>query len=459
MLTGNSVSMKKKTKKFGKALLLKLQSTRGDPAVSPAGTSADDCGEKSSHYSGSSGNTDHEYYDDEASLFSAGSSKSSKLMAESVRSWDPERLSPRSKRPGRKKVVTNRSIRSADDDASVGSGRGSKSREKSRRKSKLVKHSGEIVSSDMPEVKPKRRGRNMYKIQSGPPLDDSSLRGGSNHSKSSTRSGSIGSKKPSRTMAERRSGSVGKKSSKKMEKLSQHSASSRSSSVGKKSSSSKKMERRASIKAMKKMDCMLGQLEKYEDNLENEKTALRKQLDDMALEKEYVESRNRELESQLEELREKAVADAGLLVNAESTKDQSDREIEQLRIESEILKRRLQRHEVSLLRTQQRHVVEGSGGTTSSEDSKEELAKKDGEITRLKAELGLLRDKLRDKTEDYDQQSAELEQAKDELAMLKYNMEHTGSFRYHNMHQLIRERQTTKMQPGEAALSNFFDAY
>jgi len=220
------------------------------------------------------------------------------------------------------------------------------------------------------------------------------------------------------------------------------------------------MERRADIKAMKKMDCMLGQLEKYEDNLVNEMTALRKQLDDMALEKEYVEQRNRELESRLEELKEKAETDAGLLVNAESTRDKSDQEFEQLKIEKDILKRRLQRHEMSLLRTQQlpslrNVVVEDRGGGATSED----LCKKDEEIARLKADLSLLRDKLRDKTADHDKQSAELEQAKDELAMIKYNMEHTGSFRYHNMHQHIREQQTMKMQPGEVALSNFFDAY
>jgi hypothetical protein len=218
---------------------------------------------------------------------------------------------------------------------------------------------------------------------------------------------------------------------------------------------------------MKKMDSMLDQLEKYEDNLETEQIELRKQIEAMALEKEYTEQRNHELELQLEEMKEKAETDAGLLVNAESTKSQSAKEIHQLQIENDIMKRRLQRHEVSLLKMNSGCSMRSLGDSINltensdeenSEDS-EEVVQKDMEIVRLKADLCLLRDKLRDKTEDYDKQSAELEHAKDEVTMLKYNMDHTGSFRYHNMHETIKEKEMMKMQPAEVALSNFFDAY
>jgi len=485
--TGTAISMKKKTKGFGKNLMRKLRSI--DNADGSPGNFRYESDENSqsscfkgndtekSHHSRSSGKYDHED-DDEQSFFSTSSSKSKPKKNKSTRSCDPEMLSPRfansprSAKRGGKKKVSSRVFRSADDNFSVGSNKTSKSRSpKSSRK-------GVKVVDDLSEVKQKRRGRNKYKSQSSPPDDMSQqseeqamvylrrsqeLQKGSHHSKSS-KSESITSKKASIKMERKGSIKKGMKNQ-DLQKGSHHSRSSRSESVTSKKSS-KHMERRASIQAMKKMDCMLGQLEKYENNLETEQMALRKQVEAMALEKEYAEQRNHELELQLEEMKEKAEMDAGLLVSAESNKNQSAEEIDQLKIENDILKRRLQRHEVSLLKINTGRSMRDLGASMklqkkveeSPKESKE-VAQKDKEIIRLQTDACLLRDKVRDKTDDYEQQFVELEQAKDELAKLKYSIEHTGSFKYHNMNQIIKGQQSRAMQPADVALSDFFDAY
>lgn len=502
---GTVISMKKKTKGFGKNLTSKfLRSIEAhDPDDSPGtfGHDSDKNSSASSCFKGSkysldcnsrsSGNSDNQDHGDEdISIFSVETSIRDDLE-------DPEMLTPRSacKKRGCKKKLSSKSSRTADDNVDVGSNKGSKSGKKStkssRKKKSINDHASgeEIENEELNEVKTKHRGRNKYKIQSINPTGDMSqkteepaisahlhrsedLQRGSQHSRSSM-SESPTAKKASKRMDKgsshhsrsSRSGSVSKKSAKKMERRASHdSRVSRSESIGKKSA--KKEERRASMKAIKRMDSMLDQLEKYENNLETEQMVLHKTIEAMALEKEYTEQRNRELELQLEDMKEKAETDVGMfVVDAESTKCQSAEEIHHLQIENDILKRRLQRHEISLLKMNSACSMRNLGASTTessgeetSEDSTE-VVQKDEEMARLNADLCALRDKLREKTEDYDEQSAKLEHVKHELAMLKYNMEHIGSFRYHNMYQTIKEKERMKMQPAEVALSDFFDAY
>ncbi|KAL3934847.1 MAG: hypothetical protein SGBAC_009515, partial [Bacillariaceae sp.] len=221
-------------------------------------------------------------------------------------------------------------------------------------------------------------------------------------------------------------------------------------------------EKKTATKAIKKMDAMLDQLEKYETNLEDEQLNLRKKLESMAMEKEYLEQKNRQLEFRVEELKDKASETADRLDTADRNKDQSSQEIDQLRIENDILKQRVQRHEATLLRMNSSRSIRGMRSIINNkgedpEKHEKELADKDKEITKLKADLALLRDQLRYKTEDYDKQAVELHQARKEVHEARTTLQHTGTFKYHNKFEKMKQDKVKNKSESEARLSSFFD--
>ncbi|CAJ1965005.1 unnamed protein product [Cylindrotheca closterium] len=221
--------------------------------------------------------------------------------------------------------------------------------------------------------------------------------------------------------------------------------------------------RRNSGKAEKRrfVDDMLDQLEEYETNVDDEQINLRKKLESMAMEKEYLEQKNRQLEFRVEELKEKAAETADRLDTAARNKNQSSKEIEQLQIENDILKQRVQRHEAAMLRMNSSRSIRGMRSIIHKgedpEEHEQQLAEKDKEITKLKADLALLRDQLRYKTEDYDKQAVELHQARKEVAEARTTLKHTGTFKYHNKFEKLKEEKKKSKTGAEVALSSFFD--
>jgi len=213
----------------------------------------------------------------------------------------------------------------------------------------------------------------------------------------------------------------------------------------------------------KKMDSMLDQLETYESNLEDEQKKLRKQLENITIEKEYLTQRNRQLEVQITELKDKAAEDADRLLMANRNRNQSSEELEDLKIQNEILKEKLQRHEESMLRMNTAKSVRGMRSIIKNqvgedpEKMDKELQEKHKEITKLKADLALLRDQLRYKSEDFDKQAVELEAARKELIEARRTLKHTGTFKYHNKFEEIQKEKAKNKSQQEVALSSFFD--
>jgi hypothetical protein len=203
----------------------------------------------------------------------------------------------------------------------------------------------------------------------------------------------------------------------------------------------------------KNLDSMLDQLEDHTNSIATENDSLKKELCVLEMEKEYTEQLNNDLESKLEEMQ--AQLDMKSLIQVQgpspSLPQMEDPDsMGALRIENEILRNRLKRHEFSLLKVASGKSLSNLGFDQNAQNTNHSavVLEKEKAITRLHTELSLLRTNLRDK-------SAEFNEMKEELAKAKDVLQHTGSIKYHNFNRMSCPAPAA---PGDAAFSNFFNA-
>jgi hypothetical protein len=118
--------------------------------------------------------------------------------------------------------------------------------------------------------------------------------------------------------------------------------------------------------------------------------------------------------------------------------------MEALRIENEILRNRLKRHEFSPLK-----VASGNSSRHLAQNTNQSAVVLEKEKIRLQAELSLLRTNFREKDDSLAKQSVEFNEMKEEVAKAKDVLQHTGSIKYRNFN---------RMSCLASPFSNFFNA-
>lgn len=207
-------------------------------------------------------------------------------------------------------------------------------------------------------------------------------------------------------------------------------------SVSGRSSSSKKSKRESRREQKERgLHAMIDQMERYENCLVTEQDSLRHELSALALEKEYAEQKSRDLEAKLEEMQAQLEMVNIAPSSSPGRRDDTDL-VDALRIENDILRSRLQRHEFSLLKVNSGKSMRNLVQDDTNEEQSNLLQEGKRNSMRLETETSLLRTSLKEKEDALARQTVELDQMKQELHKTKYLLEHTGSIKYDHSKQL-----------------------